>query len=1313
MIRPRRGTLSAAAARLAGWVDPLTARVREPELAWLGSSEVAHATLPRVAAIVVGSARASIEARHRVEIGADSLRAAASVAEGEGLEQVLARHVRATVEGIFDRWGDLRALRRDLDLDALLEREAAHTELHGARLEVALRVLGGLTTEALAVDAFEETGAHALLCDVATAEPRRPTRRAAVSSLAAALSSLLSRGEVPEPRGLQVLQRIARNPQDDPWCRRAALGVARGLEPRIAERWIAHALDDTVSHEAWLIRAKAIALVLDGAGTDSFAMQVATRHLDDPAELVRFELAAGLGRRWSKGDDDAGKLLVRMMAEHPSPRTRAKAVVAGGARAVGALAGRLTDDRLVATYALDVLHRANDVSWPREVISALDHVAVHSAPGLARSAALALSRRRLRPPGIDELARSLAELRPGATASITLPPGSDPIDLAEALLPAAADGHGFSLEPKGRSVRVVRGDVLRPRLWRVLHELRNPGPTKRQSISHVLGRADTGEIRVPPCKLAEESATGVPGERIRVAREDGWSPGLPGVDAYLHALGRDRVTIVAPEGITTVEPPVAFRQRARAWWRTTIAYGAYDELRTACVTENDSALRGRYVAAFAALGYRTVSTALRGGPFSGYYAAALLDPVAYLLSLRSNTLAHLALLVGLLALVLLGRNGSVQSIVRRARREVPLVIGGWGTRGKSGTERLKAGMLEGLGIPLLSKTTGCEAMVLHGPPGGHALELFLFRPYDRATIWEQVDVVRLGPRLGARTVLWECMALNPIYVDLLQTRWMRDDLSTLTNAYPDHEDVMGPSGMDVARAIAGFSPRDATVITTEDNMLAELRHVGEGRGANVVQVPRVDRELVASELLDRMPHVEHPANVALVAAVGAELGVDRTEAIGMMGEHVVPDLGALSVTPEARHMGRLVTFTNGMSANDTLSFRHNWRRAGFLDHDHRADPATWLVTVINNRADRVARSRVFAQVCAEDAAAHRQVLIGTNTQGFMTYLDDAVERRLQAVVLGTPEKVDALFAHLRIVDPARLGEACAERLGTAADARGAWVAAVGALCDGPASWTGAQSHAEAVRPAAAALEAACPSDGAGLADALVGAVARWVAARAARSASEAEVRALYADLVRASFVVISDSGSTGDQTMAKAIASCPPGAIVRIMGIQNIKGTGLDFAYQWVFWRELHKGLVDLASDHADRRKRGIEVVEANPFGSALACDEALATLAGVQADPAIGPRARRLIDRIGRKRREHFAARGRAAAKQGWGAKALSWIESVLDPFDAIWRRRRARQVFRDLCDRRISHPRAQAWLQYLTKRQKGGWLGKGRHLH
>ena len=59
--------------------------------------------------------------------------------------------------------------------------------------------------------------------------------------------------------------------------------------------------------------------------------------------------------------------------------------------------------------------------------------------------------------------------------------------------------------------------------------------------------------------------------------------------------------------------------------------------------------------------------------------------------------------------------------VDRDRARLALVIGGWGTRGKSGTERLKAALLQGLGFENLVKTTGCEAMFIHSLPGVPAI----------------------------------------------------------------------------------------------------------------------------------------------------------------------------------------------------------------------------------------------------------------------------------------------------------------------------------------------------------------------------------------------------------------------------------------------------------------------------------------------------------------------------------------------------------------------------------------------------------------
>src|SRR5260370_41168307 len=107
-------------------------------------------------------------------------------------------------------------------------------------------------------------------------------------------------------------------------------------------------------------------------------------------------------------------------------------------------------------------------------------------------------------------------------------------------------------------------------------------------------------------------------------------------------------------------------------------------------------------------------------------------------------------------------------------------------------------MFHGLGSETLVKTPGCEAMFIPAVPGLPAREVFIYRPYDKATVWEQREVLSLARRLGVRVFLWECMALQPDLVNLLQSQWMRDDCSTITNAYPEPGHVRAPAALDVA-----------------------------------------------------------------------------------------------------------------------------------------------------------------------------------------------------------------------------------------------------------------------------------------------------------------------------------------------------------------------------------------------------------------------------------------------------------------------------------------------------------------------------------
>ena len=185
-----------------------------------------------------------------------------------------------------------------------------------------------------------------------------------------------------------------------------------------------------------------------------------------------------------------------------------------------------------------------------------------------------------------------------------------------------------------------------------------------------------------------------------------------------------------------------------------------------------------------------------------------------------------------------------------------------------------------------------------------------------------------------------------------------------------------PFDFRTATVIGGFSPPGRTLFTAEEGMLPVLRTEAERRGATLHPVRRAEHELLPRDLLARFRHAEHPANVALVARLAGALGVPWVEAVGWMAERVVADVGALVIHAPAHTEGRTVVFSQGMSANDPLSFQHNWRTAGFGDPPA---PGELRITVVNNRADRVARSRMFAGLLADwrdGGAAEVAFLIG-------------------------------------------------------------------------------------------------------------------------------------------------------------------------------------------------------------------------------------------------------------------------------------------------------------------------------------------------
>lgn len=1010
------------------------------------------------------------------------------------------------------------------------------------------------------------------------------------------------------------------------------------------------------------------------------------------------------------------------------------------------------------------------------------------------------------------LQRNIAATPPGQKTTLALrgpglPPPLESDALGRTLAAITRRDWGVDVVDRGESLEIRRGDRLEFKRWRLLHEMRSPAPNKRQAHRHTVGRRLDGTARAHSGILDEVTATVVPGERTFCAGEGSWGRHLPLVDDLL-GLNERGVRLFSSHGTTQItckHSPRAVRRAVQS------RYTELARVRLASLNARDLGERGAYATKLRELGIelsfqahpaprisspRPVSRTLQalfppttapppaGAPKTSPAAASIalapavpsadrlvdwLRPhVHYFLTLEGNSQTALALVLIGVGGMFLGNGYRRRAKFESARDQIPLSIGGWGSRGKSGTERLKAGLFHGLGYRTYSKTTGCEAMFIHSQPGGPAVEIYAFRPYGKASIWEQRDHIELAAALNTEVFLWECMALNPRYVEILQRTWMRDDIATITNTYPDHEDVQGPAGIDVARAIARFVPARSKLLSTEINFAPVLRDRCKELGSEFISIDDRAGDLLATDLVGLFPYDEHPRNIALVARLAVELDIDPDLAIVTMAQHVVPDLGVLKRFPPVRVRGRELSFINGCSANERTGFLNNWVRTGCANLDLEGSPDEAIVTVVNNRDDRISRSEVFARILVNDTSVDRHVLIGTNLRGLRRYLDDALEAFLRDNPLissreltgtgETPsdrplERLAEMMRRLRIGEPRP--SSLKNRLRVYARGVGRDLTLVdldavmrrtrryfehGTL--NSIAFKDVRSQIWADKELAAhlreALEAApehptpvSPEvlEVAGADDVLNAYrrdLARWAVhgelrtrletalATADRKALEAVTRdtaAAYQALFLEQLVFVDNPDAGGDQIVDICARSVGPGQRVHLMGCQNIKGTGLDMVYRFMAVDAMDKALVLAGNRDSRVRARGLAAIE--QFEDNGLMDSGILAARLRDRPPADAPPE----ELATRKRLASQMAKLSAAKKKAVAASSslksvrqrlLGNVESWFDFVDGALRYHTSRRLTRDLLHSRISHPRMALEMRKLYARAKGGWLDK-----
>ncbi len=894
-------------------------------------------------------------------------------------------------------------------------------------------------------------------------------------------------------------------------------------------------------------------------------------------------------------------------------------------------------------------------------------------------------------------------------------------------------GIGLDISKNKRSLTIRGGYTLGFRLWRFVHEWRNPSTDKRQNYNHTLGRIFYGNVQVPPQKLAESSETKVPGEPVLNEQEQGWRPYLPLVDQVLSSLDQGwptkPVKLYTSEGITVIRPPNNLFKRL--WAKLNISYNfkEFSELRN--WQEKDDVPANQYLQKLMKLGfnfsiqpYEEQNVPLPMDTRISRFFPALIPFYAiseiyrelhnYFYSVYQNTLEQLSIFLVAITAVFFGQHFWLNQEFRKARKSIPFVMGGWGTRGKSGTERLKAALFNAHGLSLISKSTGCEAQFLYASLNRPLKELFLFRPYDKASIWEQLHLTRLAAKLKVNVLLWECMGLTPRYINILQQQWMQDDLATITNCYPDHEDIQGPSGIDIPKVMMRFVPKNSTLITSEETMSPLLEIAARENNSDFHQVKWYESFFLAPDILSRFPYEEHPTNIALVSKMASVLGIPQDMALKSMADKVVPDLGVLKIYPECRLQRRKLVFINGMSANERLATLNNWQRLSLDKITLQCQPHIWLTTVVNNRADRITRSEVFAKMIANDLSADKHYLIGSNVDGLIKYIEAQWQKRTSNILLTPSNKLDRKTLQHKLVSICQYLRIPMNE----ADIR----SRVKAMLEGLSVENSAEiSDQWASRDILTSHLSALNEDE----------ILNLLNFRDQAHKELQEFKFWIQDIVnpninidgdklrlqlwnwfRDRIIIVKDEHISGNALIQLMIKSTPIGLCNKMIGIQNIKGTGLDFIYRWQQWDQVYQLCQQLNGKKTNLAKSAAKALaNISNFGlldqelvlhtCQLVREKNMAQTEFFQAElNAIESHVKQQLTKvnidIGIQKKHRFID------------KLIEALESFLDAGMSIKRRKRTERIYQDIADQRISLERASVELQKINQEQKGGWLTK-----
>lgn len=278
-----------------------------------------------------------------------------------------------------------------------------------------------------------------------------------------------------------------------------------------------------------------------------------------------------------------------------------------------------------------------------------------------------------------------------------------------------------------------------------------------------------------------------------------------------------------------------------------------------------------------------------------------------------------------------------------------------GIRGKSSVTRLVSASLREGKIKTVAKTTGTAARIMVS----HKNDWPVTR--KEANIAEQRKMLKMYMRSHYKAVVFECMAINPIYQKYLEHKIMYSTIGIITNIREDHTDMLGKTLPEIARSLASTVPLRGHLITAETDpvLLAVLAEVCDERQT---KLHAVNTARVSDKNMAKFTHYEYKENVAIALKVAELVGIKKRVALAGMHK-ALPDPGAF-ILKKYKHRNKTVYWANLFAINDRESFVQTVNALSFT-----AQNKPKKAVILNNRHDRPERVSQFVDIAINSVGA--------------------------------------------------------------------------------------------------------------------------------------------------------------------------------------------------------------------------------------------------------------------------------------------------------------------------------------------------------